>query len=512
MEKHQQRAVGRVGIAALAVAAVAIGPAIGSVAAPPLRMSVVQEDLMHFRPSDEALGDVHPYYESGTYYLFSVGNGFVGGHTFAPRLATSTDLLNWTPQTLTHTGSAPAQPYYALGIVKDGSTYRTWYGNGGNMQSSESSNLTSWSNASGYAITNNTTLYPGGARDPYVFWDPDVSKWRMVSTAYRTTSPELDVSIALTTSTGSSANSWGTQGDLIRYQNVGVSLGQAIDPEVAHMLKMGDRWYLFTSLARQSPHGVGRTTYYIGDAGETIDQVDWQSKPPQYIDGEDIAAGQVFQAGGRTLFLGWIPQSWNSDVWGGNLSLPRQVYQLTDGTLAVKLPNDVELAMRGDRVFPDGVNDITAQSGTWVIDGPDAAYTGNDYGYAVVPGDTTNLDLEFSISMGDDSEWAGLELAQPQANPYGIEITLDKENSLIRIRRHDGTDWYNYSTTPVPRTELMGVNHVRVVTEGDIIEFFVNGKYSISARVQFDLTDGNIRLFSHGSSSFSGVGVFDLDY
>jgi len=479
-------------------------------------MTFDPNDLLHYKPADGYVGDVHPYYENGTHYLFSLttdGN-------FAPELATSTDLVNWSETGLTHTGAAPAQSYYSLGIVKDGSTYRSWYGNGTEMKSSQSSNLTSWSNAStSYDIPNNTTLFPAGARDPYVFWDPDVSKYRMVSTAYRTNQnwgigTGMDVSIALTTSTSSSPNSWGVQEELIRYPNTGVPAANGIEPEVAQFFKIGDRWYLMTSFARQSIHFVGRATYFIGDAGASIDDVDWASKTPHYIDGEDIAAAQVYKAGTRTLFLGWIPQNATGDNWGGHLSLPREITNLTDGTLSVKLATDVGSDIRGTELWPgSSTAAITGQNSGWTVSGTTASFSGTAFATAAVPASTTSTDFRFTVNMAATTDRAGLLIAESQAGPYGIEVTLDKQNSLLRLRsdRTGSGGWQEYATTPVRAGDLSGNVQVRVITEGDMIELFVGDRYSLAARVPFDLEGGNIRLLTTGDATFTNVGAFELN-
>lgn len=471
--------------------------------------------LVHYRPDPAYLGDIHPYYADGTHYLFSL----TADGTYSPELATSADLVNWEPTPLTHTGPAPAQNYYALGLIKDGSVYRSWYGNGGEMRSSESTDLTTWSEAApAYRIPNNNTLFPAGARDPYVFWDPDVSKYRMVSTAYRTNQnwgigTGMDVSIALTTSTGPTPNGWEAQEELIRYPNTGVAAANGIEPEVTQFFKSGDRWYLMTSFARQSIHFVGRATYFIGDAGATIDDVDWASKAPHYIDGEDIAAAQVYSDGERNLFMGWIPRDAQGNFWGGHLSFPREITARPDGTLDVALASDVEPLLEGQQEWPAaGGATITGQGSGWTVDGQTAQYTGGGFATAVLPVNAGALNLSFTAEMSSAASRAGLLIGEGLAGPLGIEVTLDKQDNLLRLR-YDQTGsggWVDFASTPVRPGELVGELDVRVLIEGDMIELFVDDRYSLAARVPFQLANANVRLLAVGNTSFSDITAYQL--
>jgi hypothetical protein len=499
------------------LAAVAVGALVTAAAATSPLASHAEEasSLVHYRPDPSYIGDVHPVYIDGTHYLFSLKDD----GSFSPELATSTDLVNWTPTALTHTGAAPAQNYYALGVIKDGATYRTWYGNGGEMRSSESTDLTTWQEApSSYRIPNNNTLFPAGARDPYVFWDPDVSKYRMVSTAYRTNQnwgigSGMDVSVALTTSTGTTPDSWGTQTELVRYPNTGVPAANGIEPEVTQFFKLGDRWYLITSFARQTIHHVGRASYFIGDAGASIDEVDWASKTEHFIDGEDIAAGQVYSDGDRTLFLGWIPKDSQGNYWGGHLSFPRELSARSDGTLDVKLASDVAGLLRGSERWPSGGSGSISGQGTgWTVSGQAATYSGGGFATAVVPISADSLDLSFTVHMATGTPRAGLLIGEGIAGPLGVEVTLDKQDGLLRLR-YDSTGaggWVDFASTPVRPGELEGELDVRILIEGDMIELFVDDVYSLAARAPFDLSEANVRLLAVGSASFTDVVAHDL--
>ncbi|MBO9604468.1 MAG: GH32 C-terminal domain-containing protein [Paenibacillaceae bacterium] len=467
------------------------------------------KQMLHYKQPSYYIGDVHPYYENGTYYLFYLKPG-----NFASLLDTSTDMLHWTAQTLTHGDPPPAQVYYALGVLKDEqNTYRSYYGNFSSMKGSESADLLHWNNAPAqYDIANDVAAYVGGARDPYVFWDPDAASYRMVSLAYRSRTgfgdgTTMDASIALTTSNGADLTNWGTQSDLLRFPNAGVPISAAKEPEVPQMFKIGDRWYLMASIARQSVHNVGKPTYWIGSPNTPIEQDDWQSKTAHSLDGEDLAAAQLFEANGKRLLLGWIPQQATGNAWGGHLSLPREVYPLEDGTLAARLETAIGAAIRGDLLYGSASSQpIAAETGNWQRNTSEIRYSGSGFGMAKLPGSYDRFDLEMELSLDEGASRAGLLLDKDVAGPYGYEIALNRANGKILVRR-DATGsggWVNFAELEVGAAALEGTNKLRVIAEGDMLEIFVNDRFALAARISSSLSATGIRLFASG-----GGAVFD---
>jgi len=469
---------------------------------------------LHYKHPSHYIGDVHPYWENGTLYLYYLKPG-----TFEPALVTTSDYKSWQPVALTRSGSAPYQNYYALGVFKDGSVYRSYYGNGTEMKGSESLDLTEWSNASSsYDIANSMSPYTAGARDPYVFWDPDAGVYRMVSSAYRSNQDwgigsGMDVSIGLTSSVGSSLTSWGTQTDLIRFPNSGVPVGSAQEPEVAQMFKLDNRWYLMASIARQTAHWVGGPTYWIGDPNTSIDADNWASKTAHSLEGEDLAAAQVFYDGAKWIMLGWIPQQATGNAWGGHIGFPRELYALPGGMLGVKLETTFSSAIRGGELY-GGVSSPSAETGSWTFGSGTFSSSGTGFSIAKLPGDYSRFDADMTVSMSGSADRAGLLIDKGATSPYGFEISLDKANSLIRVRRDTtGTgNWTNFSQIPVAAGDLDGTNTLRLISEGDILEVFVNDKYALAARISKSLDSSDIRLFSSsGGATFGNVKVYELN-
>lgn len=473
--------------------------------------------LVHYAADNEYLGDVHPFYTNGTMYLYSLSTD----GAFAPRLATSTDCLHWRSEPVQHVGDTPAaQNYYVLGILSDGDAYRSWYGNGNQMRASVSTDLHTWADAGReYDIPNTVEVYQAGARDPYVFWDPDVRRYRLVGTAYRANAnwgigSGVDVSVSLTTSTTAALRSWQPAVDMKRWTNDTVAPSAAVEPECSQMFKLGNRWYLLASLSHETIHGVGGPTYWIGEPGTHIDGQDWSAKPRQSLDGQDVCAAQVVQVDDRLFLMGWIPQDAAGNAWGGHLCLPRELTARHDGTLAVRLVPELAASLSAGRVWPTPTTrHIQPDTGTWHTTAAGAACTSDGWSLATIPAPPGPAYVRVTVDLDAGTGSAGLLLDAEQLPPLGVEVTLDQRDSQLRIR-HDTSgngDWVEYASCPVRAGDLRGEVAVNLVVEGDIVELFVNDTYALVGRVPVDLSAAQLRLFADGGpATFSGIEVGSL--
>ena len=427
---------------------------------------------LHITGNGHNIGDVHPYYEpsSKKWYMFYLVNE---SNKFIPKLMTSTDMIKWTPQTLNHTGYSSRQPYYVLGVWKLGSTYFSYYGNGGTMEASESNDLLSWKNNSSICIPNDMDTFPSTSRDPYLFFDPDTNTYRCISSAYRTNQEwsmgsGIDVSLAVASTTGNDLESWtGSQKELIHFSN-----GYKGEPECPQMFKIGSRWYILTSLARRTNNYVGLPSYWVGDSGSGIDNVSWASKQEMVLDGEDLCAAQVVSDGSRSRMWGWIPKGASGGTWGGHLNLPREVYQQSDGTLSVKLDTEVGKKIRGRQLTQLGAS--TLSSG----------------GEATFSGVYNRLDMDLKLRLNSSASWI-------TAGDMGIKI--DAVNNEIKITKE--INGVVYSSLKVPAGVLNGEVNIRVIAESDIVEVFVNDRFSLCGRIGSKLSNATVKIVSAGGTT-----------
>lgn len=405
----------------------------------------MSESIHYYKGAN--IGDVHPYWhaESETWYMYYLKSD----GTFSSALLRSKDMLNWEPVEITGQGVMAA--YYVLGVqqAQDGKFY-SWYGSDISMTASTSQDLIHW-NTPGpeYNIPMGYTMFVS-MRDPYVFFDEDAGVWRMICTAYRSnqlSGKGLGMKCALATavSEGETPTNWNAVDTaLIEYPK-----GLEGEPECPQMMKIGNRWYIFVSLARRHENHVGRLSYYIGDEGKGILEQDWNAKEEHFLTGEDLCAAQLVEGPDGIYLWGWIAPNWNGGDWGGHLSLPLKVTQNADGTLAAMLPDQMGDAIRGDLI----------------ASGTDA-----------VKGNFTRWDaqINFSIDTGDRAEIIC-------ANG---KIIIDDAQGRFSVAQNDELTHVSYAVEP---GTLVGEHEVRIIADENMLEVFMDGQWALSARMQQDV-------------------------
>jgi hypothetical protein len=281
----------------------------------------------------------------------------------------------------------------------------------------------------------------------------------------------MDVSVSLQLSSDDTLESWtGMQRDLIRFKD-----GYKAEPECPQMFKLGNRWYLLASLARRTNNYVGCPSYWIGDAGKTTDDVDYSSKTEMRLEGEDLCAAQVAFDGSQLRIFGWIPASATGGVWGGALSLPRTVYAGAGGTLYVKLDSDIESKIKGRQLESVQNKKVSKDSSV--------TFTGK----------YNRFNLTISATIGNST--ALIKAA-------GNVVKLDGANNKLLICRE--SDGYIYSSYSLPDGALDGISKIHLVAEGDILELFVNDKWSLCARTDSNLKNASVKVAA-------GQGTFQLN-
>lgn len=407
---------------------------------------------IHYAP-EGGLGDVHPYYDaaSGQWYLFYLKTD----GAFSAALSVSRDMLHFEERDIDCQG--PQAAYFVLGVQPFEESFYSWYGAGTSMAASRSRDLLHWENAgSACAIPMGYTTFVG-MRDPYVFFDEDAGVWRMVCTAYRTNQLQgkglgMKCALALASAAGASPEQWGAvETTLVSFPD-----GLHGEPECPQMMKIGDRWYLFCSLARRHENHVGRLSYYIGDPGAGILEQDWNQKTEHVLTSEDVCAAQVCQGADGIYLWGWIASHWNGGGWGGQLCLPLRVEQLADGQLCTRLAPSVSAALRGE-LLARGTDSVSAE-----LNGFDA-------------------EMRFTVEAGE----------QARITAGASVIVLDESQHLLAIEDADGT---RHVSMPLSAGNGQAEHTLRILAEGDILEVFLDDRYALAARTKSDTACDSITL------------------
>jgi len=458
--------------------------------------------MLHYISPDHPIGDIHPYYESGIYYLNYIHTPGAWNDPNAWKVAQlrSTDFLHWEWHALNHTPAGPGQllpNYFVLSVIKDpflGSyrTFYTWYGG----RTSVSSDLVNWDFAVPHQVLPMLDYRYSRYGDNYAFYNEDSHDYWMVILLQRKDLPYYQAG-AVGYATSSDLVNWNWKGELYYPGDKG-------DPEVPSMFKMGGKWYILVSFY---DHMVGKPSYLMSDSPYGP----WTVPYPDSLTGKDLAAAMTAWNGTERILLGWIPlyaSRPDNQFWGGHVAFPREVYQLPDGRLATRLEKAFGNKIRGERQFPIGSDALQPQSGSWnIVNGNSAENTGGSgYDVAQVPGSYRRIDLELDLTLVAGCQRAGVVLGRSPTSA-GFEVAVDDENRRFVIWTPDS--WV-HSELPI-QNPIGQPMRLRIIVEEDILEAFLDDQYSLVTRLPQTFHEESVGLFvSEGRARFREVELYRL--
>ncbi len=434
--------------------------------------------MLHFRSKEWYVGDVHPYYRDGKLYLFYLKpNGIVRCDACfedPAKVVCGASVLAVTENY--HDFSEKELSVPVVNIVEQDGRFYSRVGEGSCL---ESGDLVHWERSKSYSLALDRAQFPAGARDYALFYDDDLGGFRSTMLAYYTNEHNgfgrgLDCAVGISGVIGEKGDGTVPQRVLLPLDNRGRDLMRSLEAECNQMLKIGKRWYLLTSLARQTVHWVGPLSYWIGNEDTPIDQDDFTHKREYRLDGEDLSAAQVAPFQDRYYKFGWIPMNYNGQEWGGHLNLPHEVYQLPDGRLGCRLDPAYGRSI---------VKDVVSWDVVFFQFLP-------PFGRCVLGKVETNFGLRACFDL-ERSEKTGLILDQEK----GIAVELDREKRQMRVVQRDQSGMFCFSSLDLEPDTWSAPAEIHAIYDEDIVEVFLNDRYALCAR-----TD----VFCSGN----GAGVF----
>jgi len=449
------------------------------------------------------------------YYLETNGR-------YTSALLESNNMLLYTEKTISRISPLPTiDSYYVISIARYQDRFISYYGaSATKIYSSQSNDLYNWSghNTGNIPETNNTS-----GRDPFIFYDPDIDRYRIIFLSYyshdTSVDGDFDAALWLKTSEDNNPDSWTDDHvELLRFDNAGASGRE--DPEVSQMLKIGDRWYIIASIYSRTVHGVGGLSYWKGEVNTPITDESWIDKTEQFIDGEDICAAQLVEVGNKWYMFGWIPNIANGSQWGGALSIAREVYQLENGDLATRLdPYMTDLLNQG-QIYDMSSGEISTVYGNALVSdsqvqlqsGTETRYDFAAFSEAKLPDTYNRVIIDFKLTIPEGDNKAGIILKN-QDTAMRHFVYINRTNSTL----------YIYTRTPEGNLVRSSIQlqlacfdniDVMIIVDGSIVDVFVNDTYSLSARVTNkgyqELDEVNISMFASGNAEFTELGVYKL--
>lgn len=421
--------------------------------------------MLHYKSEDWYVGDVHPYYYDNKLYLFYLKpNGITRCDACfedPTKVVCGNSVVAVTDNYCDYTETELNVP--VVNIVKVGETFITKVGEGSCV---ESTDLLHWEKTDKFTLSLDRALFPAGSRDYALFYDDDLGGVRSTMLAYFTNEHwkegrDLDCAVGISGVIPLEGEEQVPQKVLFPLNNKGKNLMKSPEPECNQMLKIGSRWYLLTSLARQTVHWVGPLSYWIGNENTPIDQDNFAHKKEYRLDGEDLSAAQVASFGDRFYKFGWIPMNYDGQEWGGHLNLPHEVYQLPNGELGCRLdPEYAKSIKKNEKSHEIFYNEYVQPFGRSIF-----VDVKKDFGIR------TCLDLE-------KSEKAGLILDRAK----GIAVVLDRATKQMRVVREDGNISFCFSSLELHDDVWSSTATIHAIYDDDIVEVFLNDRYTLCAR------------------------------
>lgn len=166
-------------------------------------------------------------------------------------------------------------------------------------------------------------------RDPFVCFSEEIGKWLMLVCAQKAEGPKKRRGVLLYY-TSADLENW-------NYEGVFCSPDMYFLIQMPDLFRIGDWWYLlFSELddMRRTRYRMSRSMFGP-----------WTAPADDCFDGRCFYAARTVKSGQKRIMFGWNPTRELDDdlgnwIWGGN-AVQHEVYQRRDGTLGVRMPEQV---------------------------------------------------------------------------------------------------------------------------------------------------------------------------
>lgn len=468
---------------------------------------------MFFRPAGAWVGDVVPWAEEGTAYLFYLHERRSWPATGMPwHLITTRDNVAFTDhgERLASGGRAASDwNIYTGSIVVDGSgTHHVFYtgqnparlGDDGRplqlvMHATSDDGMRTWNRHPEHTFGAPAEYESGDWRDPYVLWDDEAGLWRMLIAARHGSGPDRRRG-TIAQCVSDDLQTWTPVApfyDPRRY----------IAHECPEVFKIGEWWYLVYS--EFSDAFVTRYRMARSLSGP------WIAPDFDTLDGRAFYAAKSLELDGRRFFYGWIASregdrddgAWQ---WAGSLSVVEAIPR-ADGTLDFQVPRerlaafdaDLDVAVRG----LEGARLVSPDSYSAIV------------GSTMLPADChIHAELELEADAGE----VGLLLRTSDDGDTGYVLRLEPRRQRVVFdrwpRATTGTEQWQISGDVPFLLELErplrlepGVHVIDIVLEGDICVVNIDGSVMLSTRI-YDHTKGRLGFFvSDGTATLTHIAV-----
>ncbi len=453
-----------------------------------------------FRPEAAGTGDVTPYYYDGQYYLF-----FLHSTNYRWCFVTTKDFVTYSDITVLRDFGGTGTVLNVNGVWH---IFASRTENGEEViHHYEGEDITALRDTF-KNVRSDGNLYTSYAwRDPYVYFDDSIGKYRMLVTTNANDSDPVARDGAVAYLTSDDLYTWVIGGTFF---DSGYYSGSCECPDA---FKMGDWYYLV-----YSDCSYGKRTYYVKSQNP---EGPWQIPDNDTFDSLLFYAAKTVSDGTDRYVIGWAgdrsddTMALNDDgtlvdpdfatvKYAGNMVV-HKIVQLSNGDLSVE-PVEAVVESFGTSVS----NQLQPAVGTWQTGG-DYARTTAQNEYAALKMQTLPERFVLTFKLKTDAKQAGIALQIDDSfSGKGYYFIFDRQYS--RLKQTSGilsgvAGYYFPYETELERPLKVEANKtydVTVVADGEIAVIYVNGECALTTRMtQSGLSLG---LFCYaGSAEFTDI-------
>ncbi|MGO4595162.1 GH32 C-terminal domain-containing protein [Leifsonia sp. 2TAF2] len=440
-----------------------------------------------YKPVGARLGDTIPFFWDGVFHVFFLKRFADDTHD---RVETdwchisTTDFVEFEDHGVAIPRGTASDPDFSAAtgsVVRVGDEFHAYYtgfrkwdgsseGRHQTVLRARSTDLVAWTKDPGFALVSDEKHFNADEwRDPFVFFDTDAQRYRMLVASQTLTGPSLRRGASVLAES-ETTDSWTIDPEPFWAPGI-FSMHECPD-----LFRMGDWWYLvYSTLTDRTV-----TRYRMSRSLEGP----WVSPADDELDGLGLYAAKTISDGDRRYLVGWgtnniAGQDGAGWLWGGNL-IVHELVQEADGTLSVRQPE-----------ITRAVQESRAESRIPIA----ATQVGSAHEFAT----TTLLQMphaglvDLTLSAEPETKAFGIELRATAERDHGYSVTFEPELRRVVVDRLDrfGAD------RPYDIRPYSGATQVRLNVEfdGELYLIYINGEQAITLR-GYDRTGTELGVFA----------------
>lgn len=448
---------------------------------------------LYYQPKGVWVGDVMPYAENGTFYLYhqrDTRNPKPFGEPFGQSLASTKDFVHYEDfgESLKR-GSDDAldQFVYAGSVFKVGQKYHAFY-TGYNREYLKAGRT---SQTLLHAISEDKVHWKKSFkeleiapqegydkrnwRDPFVLWNEQEQEYLLILGA-RKGEDKTNPTGRLVSFTSKDLEHWNFRGDFWSPRLYTMF-------EMPELFQIGDWWYLI-----YSEYSEGNKIHYR--MSKNI-YGPWTAPKDDSFDGRAYYAGRTAYDGKRRILFGWVPtridnDDKNSYLWGGTF-VPHEIVQMSDGTLSVKPPDTLwEAFTNWEDIFCTHMKTIDTKQET------------------VLYSNIKNvIAFETVCCFSEGTKAFSIRFYENEENCFAYEYEFSVNENRVVFQKSPNYPWYQCFNIGLERPITLQAGkkyHIHLIIDHDIATLYVNG-VALNARLcdcpgnllSITVTDGELQ-------------------